>query len=959
MAEPARKHKEIEPDIRPHFGVIEGGGQSTPDRASLKAVNDQESNIKNPSDDSDDIKSAEESPNKSWKTSYTGANAGSGKSTGFMAAAKKKSPIIAIILTLFGGGIGLVGLSGPALLSQSILANLVQKFNIQETSATIRANKMIASKMSNELTSGVCDIITIACRFSRPSNRFLSELEKNGIKAFNQNGIIESGGLFPNARPDVYQFTNEAGESTYIQASELKDKLINNPELRDAFHKSSKTRFMSLADSIFDGIKARFGFSTNNKFIDVTTDNTAAIDDTATVDGDSASNNLDDVVDANVTVDDGGIGTTADALNASVDTGVDVGVAAGSDVLEATAGNELTNVATDAVIEATEKVAQNNNGDTVSLAAGIICGIADVPGMMTKAVRGFQMAQLVKYSALFLATFGAIKAGDATPENMSTVGNVLTQTVNGKSAMDSFGMRYAMSGDTIPQDDKYKKFAPGASIIAALGATAALANSNWKKSSCSTLSNPLTGVAINSALTIGGGATFGATAAAAGLNIVTAMALGEIIQKVAPPIISWVMSVIPIKDILGYFVGDLTKGLSGENVGDALVSGASHIMGQTANSGGNMPLTVNQAIAYSETTKQVQLAYAEEDRATESPFDISSPNTMLGSIVQQITPYLTTSDSIGSASSTLATIGKIVTGSFGTVLKPLTANATSGDEYKLCNDPEMKEFDIAAGPYCNIMYGVPPEYLDKDPILVVKDLVASGDINEDSGDVISGSNLDKWMNLCMGGDTFEARNCKIDDKTADYALYTIDQRTQKSMDEEPQTNNSTQTGGSSVGDSEQPADTKAINKGWTLKNSVDYSGVQCAEGSTDKSIYTHPTKHFTIRLCDTKLGKVSSLISQRVVDMVNAAKKDGVNLAGSSWRSYEAQQQLRADNCSRGHCSPPTATPGNSQHERGIGTDFGAADKGGEVWNWLEVNGAKYGYHNLPSENWHWSMSGG
>src|SRR5919199_595858 len=41
MAEPTRKrNSDIEPDIRPHFGVIKNGGETTPERDDLRPVDD-------------------------------------------------------------------------------------------------------------------------------------------------------------------------------------------------------------------------------------------------------------------------------------------------------------------------------------------------------------------------------------------------------------------------------------------------------------------------------------------------------------------------------------------------------------------------------------------------------------------------------------------------------------------------------------------------------------------------------------------------------------------------------------------------------------------------------------------------------------------------------------------------------------------------------------------------------
>lgn len=96
--------------------------------------------------------------------------------------------------------------------------------------------------------------------------------------------------------------------------------------------------------------------------------------------------------------------------------------------------------------------------------------------------------------------------------------------------------------------------------------------------------------------------------------------------------------------------------------------------------------------------------------------------------------------------------------------------------------------------------------------------------------------------------------------------------------------------------------------------------------------------------------------------MVVAAKADGIDLKGWSFRSYERQQELFEKNCISGTCRPPTAQPGNSMHERGLATDF---SKGSSVirasdpeYKWLQNNAAKYGYFNFPAETWHWSTSG-
>ena len=119
---------------------------------------------------------------------------------------------------------------------------------------------------------------------------------------------------------------------------------------------------------------------------------------------------------------------------------------------------------------------------------------------------------------------------------------------------------------------------------------------------------------------------------------------------------------------------------------------------------------------------------------------------------------------------------------------------------------------------------------------------------------------------------------------------------------------------------------------------------------------------------------VAGSIAGNVQALLNAAANDGVSLcAVSGWRSPEKQIELRRAHCGSSNyaiyympasqCSPPTARPGSSMHERGLAIDFscnggGAIRYGNSCWNWLAAHANDYGLYNLPSEPWHWSTSG-
>ncbi|MEU4216009.1 D-alanyl-D-alanine carboxypeptidase family protein [Actinoplanes sp. NPDC026623] len=103
--------------------------------------------------------------------------------------------------------------------------------------------------------------------------------------------------------------------------------------------------------------------------------------------------------------------------------------------------------------------------------------------------------------------------------------------------------------------------------------------------------------------------------------------------------------------------------------------------------------------------------------------------------------------------------------------------------------------------------------------------------------------------------------------------------------------------------------------------------------------------------------------------MLADAKSDGIALSGGGFRTRKRQIELRKINgcpdvytAPASSCRVPTAIPGRSLHELGLAVDITsggrtiAADSA--AFRWLSTHAHKYGYVNLPSEPWHWSISG-
>ena len=119
-----------------------------------------------------------------------------------------------------------------------------------------------------------------------------------------------------------------------------------------------------------------------------------------------------------------------------------------------------------------------------------------------------------------------------------------------------------------------------------------------------------------------------------------------------------------------------------------------------------------------------------------------------------------------------------------------------------------------------------------------------------------------------------------------------------------------------------------------------------------------------IRIHQSMAGNLQSLLA--------AASAAGINFGGGGYRDPAGQIAVRRNNCGSSSyavyempassCSPPTARPGTSMHERGLAVDFtqggSTLSRGSSGFAWMRANASSYGFFNLPSEPWHWSSNG-
>jgi D-alanyl-D-alanine carboxypeptidase len=116
---------------------------------------------------------------------------------------------------------------------------------------------------------------------------------------------------------------------------------------------------------------------------------------------------------------------------------------------------------------------------------------------------------------------------------------------------------------------------------------------------------------------------------------------------------------------------------------------------------------------------------------------------------------------------------------------------------------------------------------------------------------------------------------------------------------------------------------------------------------------------------------VNRIVAYPFQRMIDDAARSGIRLSGGGFRTKQQQIRLRTVNgcpdvwkAPASKCRVPTAIPGRSLHEIGLAVDVTVAgrtikSRNSAAFKWLAAYAARYGFVNLPSEPWHWSITGG
>lgn len=711
---------------------------------------------------------------------------------------KKKISTMLILSALGLGGVG-VSMFGPHMMLFKLEDVITSKFNYQLASMENSTTKMYHYKIfgGGRTCSGA------SCKFKGVSDAQLKKFDKAGIgyevKTVGTKNYIEK--LFV---PDANGKLDVDGnvKTTTLKADNFSSKIKSDPNLRAQVHKVYKPKFESLTGKVWVNIKNKFNVdksTTIKKDIDAVkaadTSSKSISQRFRNMETNAKTKLADSITDKLMKY------KTFQDIQAKANTELTTGPtkAVGeisSDVFSLSKLGDLKNAAEKVcVIYNTLKIAMYTV-KTAQVAAMIpefvktmttiskIKAGEDSTGEEAEAL-GTLLTKVVKYVGEDQKTRLTLSAMDSFGYKYASYGDLsMSNNDNGSSDIDKRikdNMRHWMTGGDffgyMTKDVKIAGINIGKSLnYLSLAASTAVV---WaEKAMAQFLSYVTFGtIGSNSSLTqqcraIRSGKAdmimLGATALELIGECMVGAGAGCLAENIVDMLFGLGKGVIKsvtfatlrkklydyIKSFTEEGIGNQIAGSFGDDRGNFLFSSAGLFFGQMSSSAGNGLLTVGDALGYMEEMNEVNIAYAEEDRVTRSPFDISSPNTFMGAIAYDIVPRFASVDGVFSFMSSLSSI---LSNGLLTPFKRAHADASATAQFEFCNsqnDIFLSKLgsDVAIDPFCNPVFGLTTDQTKNyDPEYVIDEMI-KGDYIDDDGEAKEGVFKD-FLEDCAGNRT--------------------------------------------------------------------------------------------------------------------------------------------------------------------------------------------------------------
>ena len=337
--------------------------------------------------------------------------------------------------------------------------------------------------------------------------------------------------------------------------------------------------------------------------------------------------------------------------------------------------------------------------------------------------------------------------GTESPINEYNAKLTAVDSETGKTAINSAGLQSLFSGTKVDPSDNSIKTTNFETLGASLGTlTGDLAFTAKAFETCSYVKMGVAGVnfatTIMSFVPVLGQATAAIHIVAKVVGkLALGIAVGEIVSFIVPKILDKVAKNI---------ISDVATEWTGEDLGNALTSGANKYLGGNFQTGGGSGADLKTLALYKREQSAVIAENAEYERKTKSPFDLTSEYTFFGSLAYSLIPLATSV----SMSSVLNSFSNLVSSSLVKNLPTASALAETELINSVGDCPTLASVNMVGDAYCNPYFITDNSTMELSPLDVIKKIYEIDPDNfkkySTSGDVAINpdSNLGKYVKYC-------------------------------------------------------------------------------------------------------------------------------------------------------------------------------------------------------------------
>lgn len=670
---------------------------------------------------------------------------------------KKKGPMGLIIGLIFGGG-GLM-MGAQSLMPIAIQELIIEKFNSIGISSTMASDAWLDVQLNQgvRLENLKSDDTQNLFAFSPYQ---VGEFEKQGIKVVSNVGVdttaittllykkgdqyipVVGSDMLKHSKNDLVnaiQTASGIGEiGTPISAKEA----LADPDFKTPYTTASRT-WRGGSSGWFDGImsnitEAKLSTKRNRwaRYVakgisgvaesmseefqkaakSAIKDKTSDFVSTESFYADSVSGpgggeiDVDNLKVGDTYYDKNGVAMTVDEIKVESDGKTKITGSNKNSSIDGSANENLQNKLNSKAVKAAAAAADVANG-----ACALIEGLMSI----YTTVSAYQSLQFLNLISGYLEAVSKVKAGNggespvhAYNNNLTTQSETVAIEVNGtatetsmggttsevvakKSAMESAGMANLFTNSKISSNDTSVQNVNLESIMQNISSitgnvrltAGAFETCGYVKIGTSTVSLIVTAISF---IPIFGQGIKLAQIGVTELVKVAVSAAASLFFHAAIPIIA--------KKVANVIIKDAATEWFGEDLGNALVSGASKYLGGNATSGGQSPGSKAKVLGYLVEKNAVIAEEAKYQRSVRSPFDASSPYTFLGSLAYSIMPFAYSNNSLISS---IRDMSSIATSAMVGMMPTVSAVDIENELTSTGDCPLLETTGVVGDAFCN------------------------------------------------------------------------------------------------------------------------------------------------------------------------------------------------------------------------------------------------------------------